>query len=170
MAATLRDGQLVLTRRLWPFSRIRRGDVVVIASPELGRDVVKRVIGLPGETVAIREGSVSVDGRPLAEPYASSSVFTGTYEVPQASYFLLGDNRDVSSDSRTWREPYVARGALRGRLLGSVRVGASLRGPRSLRAGCVRRRTGLRRRLAGLSPARRTPPVPGATREPRGLR
>jgi signal peptidase I len=118
MAATLRDGQFVLTRRLWPFSRIRRGDVVVVASPELGRDVVKRVIGLPGETVAIREGSVSVDGRPLAEPYASSSVFTGTYEVPQASYFLLGDNRDASSDSRTWREPYVARGDLRGRLLG----------------------------------------------------
>lgn len=80
--------------------------------------MVKRIVGLPGEVVAIRAGQVSIDGRALAEPYASPSVFSDTYRVPPGHYFLLGDNRDASSDSRTWRNPYVPREALLGRILG----------------------------------------------------
>lgn len=118
MAPELRDGQLALTRRLWPADRVRRGDVVVIGTVMPDRHVVKRIIGVPGEHVALRHGLVSVDGRPLAEPYASPSVFTDEYQVPAGHYFVLGDNRDASSDSRTWQQPFIARAALRGRILG----------------------------------------------------
>lgn len=77
MAPTLRDGQLALTTRLRRLSPIRRGDLVVVESAELARSVVKRVIGLPGETVTIEAGRVCVDGDVLDEPYAAPSVFTG---------------------------------------------------------------------------------------------
>lgn len=117
MAPTLFDGSLALTRRLGRGAPVRRGDLVVMDSRELGQAMVKRIIGLPGETVAIRGGQVCIDGRALAEPYASPSVFSDTYRVPPGHYFLLGDNRDTSSDSRTWRQPYIARNAILGRIL-----------------------------------------------------
>ncbi len=118
MLPTLHDGQLAPTERVRRSSRIRRGDVVVAASAELGRSVVKRVVGLPGEQVGIALGTVSIDGWPLAEPYASPSVFTGAYRVPEGSYFLLGDNREASSDARSWGQPYLCRESIRGRVLG----------------------------------------------------
>ena len=118
MAPTLPGGALALTRRLWRRTPVRRGDVVVVDSRELGRHVVKRIVGLPGETVANEAGRVSINGQPLAEPYASRSVFTDTFHVPAGHYLLLGDHRDASSDSRSWRQPYIARAALIGRLIG----------------------------------------------------
>ena len=80
MAPTLRDGALALTRRLWRRTPVRRGDVVVVDSRELGQHVVKRIVGLPGETVSIEAGQVRINGQPLAEPYASRSVFTGAFQ------------------------------------------------------------------------------------------
>ena len=118
MAPALQGGVLALTRRLWRRTPVRRGDVVVVDSRELGQHVVKRIVGLPGETVALRAGQVHIDGRPLAEPYASRSVFSDTFHVPAGHYLLLGDHRDASSDSRSWRQPYIARAALIGRLIG----------------------------------------------------
>ena len=118
MTPTLRDGALALTRKLWRRTPVRRGDVVVVDSRELGQHVVKRVIGLPGETVAIEAGQLHIDGRPLVEPYASRSVFTDTFLVPAGHYLLLGDQREASSDSRSWRQPYIAREALVGRVIG----------------------------------------------------
>ncbi|HMM95832.1 signal peptidase I [Phycicoccus sp.] len=117
MSPTLRDGRLVPTRRLRRTTPVRRGDLVVVASSEVGRHVVKRVIGLPGEHLALRLGQVLVDGRPLAEPYATPSVFTAEYDVPEGHYFLLGDNRDASSDSRSWRRPFVPRHELVGHVV-----------------------------------------------------
>lgn len=116
MAPTLRDGQLVVTRALGPNRPVRRGDVVVLDSVELGRHVIKRVVGLPGERVDIEAGRLRIDGCAWDEPYASPSVFNGIFEVPGDHYFLLGDNRDVSVDSRSWDQPFIARTALRGRL------------------------------------------------------
>ncbi len=122
MAPTLRPADLLLTRRLRRSEGPRRGDIVVIRSAELGRRVVKRVIGLPGETVEVGAGGVSVDGQPLDEPYArATGGAAGTFRVPVGSYFVLGDNRSASLDSRRWKQPFVSRGAIEGRLV--------LRGP-----------------------------------------
>lgn len=118
MAPTLTDGELVLTRPLRPAHAVGRGDLVVLDSPdEPGQQVVKRVVGLPGESVTFESGRVRIDGRALPEPYASASVFRGEYAVPPGHFLVLGDNRDASSDSRSWSRPYTPRAAIRGRLV-----------------------------------------------------
>ena len=101
---------------------IRRGDVVVFKFPEdPTRDFIKRVIGLPGETIEIRNKQVFVDGKPLEEPYVhfleqplrpddpeyglrgdSIKDNWGPHEVPEGQLLVLGDNRDNSRDSRFW--------------------------------------------------------------------
>jgi signal peptidase I len=124
MMPALRPGQLALTRALPRGASVRRGDVVVAEPRGLGRRVVKRVVGLPGERVTVRGGAVTVDGVLLDEPYASPSYFRGRFDVPAGHYLLLGDRRDASDDARTWEQPYVPREALVGRLVsGSRRYG-----------------------------------------------
>ena len=92
------------------FAGPKRGDVIVFQSPiSKDRDFIKRVIGLPGDTVEVRAGTVVLNGQPLNEDYI---VHKGTYNwpveangpatVPQDQYFVLGDNRDNSSDSHIW--------------------------------------------------------------------
>jgi len=108
--------------RILPKKPIRRGDVVVFKFPEdPTRDFIKRVVGLPGETVEIRDKTVYVDGSPLDEPYArflepplrrDDPEYTlqpearrggyGPNTVPAGHLFVLGDNRDNSRDSRFW--------------------------------------------------------------------
>jgi signal peptidase I len=94
-------------RRLLPTRAIRRGDVVVFKhppSPE--QDYIKRVIGLPGETVALRDGMLFVDGVPVNEPYLDEEERVGQWYgpvlVPPNEYLLLGDHRSRSQDSREW--------------------------------------------------------------------
>ncbi len=132
MAPALRPGSLLLTRRLRQSDVVRRGDVVVLRSAELGRRVVKRVVGLPGETVVVDDRGVSVDGVRLAEPYVLTHGGPGgSFSVPDGAYLVLGDNRARSSDSRSWRQPFVARSTIDGRrvrfsrddLAGPARIG-----------------------------------------------
>lgn len=130
MEPTLRPGQLVVTTRLRRTTMVRRGGLVVVDSRELGRRIVKRVVGLPGDRIRIHNGLVHVNEAPYDEPAVLGSVFNGHFEVPAGHYFLLGDNRDASTDSRSWTMPYISRDQIVGRLrLPPVcrRINASIR-------------------------------------------
>jgi signal peptidase I len=91
------------------FNPPRRGDIVVFRPPgSASEPYIKRIVGLPGETLEIRDGLVQINGVPLHEPYVNSSTSwrgTGTEStvtIPEGEYFVLGDNRSNSSDSRTF--------------------------------------------------------------------
>ncbi|HOG29749.1 MAG TPA: signal peptidase I [Vicinamibacterales bacterium] len=108
-------------RAILPIRSVRRGDVVVFKFPvNPERDFIKRVVGLPGETVELKDTRVYVNGRPLDEPYAHYLVSRpgpagagdggpedvrnhyGPVPVPDGALFVMGDNRDNSEDSRYW--------------------------------------------------------------------
>jgi len=99
-----------------------RGDVVVFKYPDDEKETyVKRVIGLPGETVEIRDAKIYINGseEPLEEDYLKEdwTVATGNYhfEVPEDSYLMLGDNRNDSWDARYWTNPYVREDKILGK-------------------------------------------------------
>ncbi len=99
------SGQFIIVNRLsYLLGEPRRGDVVVFASPdEPGHDFIKRVLGLPGETVAVRDGLVYVNGEPLYEPYISAPpTYRGEWTLGADEYFVLGDNRNNSRDSHAF--------------------------------------------------------------------
>jgi signal peptidase I len=113
-----------------PVRDIRRGDVVVFKYPdEPERDFIKRVVGLPGDTVELRNKEVFINGQPLDEPYvhflepATEGEVTsfdvreryGPVTVPVRQYFVMGDNRDNSQDSRYWG--FLPREYIKGRAL-----------------------------------------------------
>ncbi len=118
MSPTLQVGDRVVVDKLaYRFEPVRRGDVVVFSRPPLEQadyqDLVKRVIGLPGETLSLEGGRVYVDGRLLEEPWLPSTPPPTTpsplvapfglahpFTVPAGDYFVMGDNRTDSADSR----------------------------------------------------------------------
>ena len=90
---------------MFPFHSPTRGEVVVFHFPgDKSRDYVKRVIGLPGDTVEIRQGQVIVNGKDLDEPYITFADYKSMplRHIPTDSFFVLGDNRRASDDSRRW--------------------------------------------------------------------
>ena len=101
MAPLLAPGDYLITRLLRPGRHPRRGDLVVYRNGELF--LIKRVIGLPGETVTIEGGVLSIDGEPFAEPWWPAATRPdGMWTVPLDSWFVLGDNRpDSAHDSRS---------------------------------------------------------------------
>jgi signal peptidase I len=109
---------IVINRLVYHFEPVHRGDVVVFRYPQDATEsFIKRIVGLPGETVQIRQGLVYVNGKWLPEPYVPSrcedlSDF-GPIQVPSRSYFVLGDCRNRSSDSRAFGT--VAIGLMEGR-------------------------------------------------------
>jgi signal peptidase I len=97
--------RLVVEKVTYRFHGPRRGDIVVIDLPEAGPELlIKRVIGLPGETVSIRGGHVFIDGEPLSEPYVTSPGGRDLPEqvVPPLHVLVMGDNRQFSNDSRNF--------------------------------------------------------------------
>lgn len=107
------DGEYLLSDKLsYRFGEPTRGDVVVFnAPPNRREDYIKRIIGLPGETISINSGTLLINGKTLKEPYLPRSAQTGggaflvegtSYRINSDEYIVLGDNRDHSSDSRSW--------------------------------------------------------------------
>ena len=105
MEPTLHDAELVVVNRLaYRWSDPGRGDIVVFRFPlEPERRFIKRIVGLPGEFIVIHDGQVTIDGVPLDEPYiAAPPRYSGEWEIQPGQLFVLGDNRNNSSDSQTW--------------------------------------------------------------------
>ena len=121
------DNRVIGFRLSYLLEEPERGDIVIFLSPdeeEKGNRTyyVKRLIGLPGDTVDIRDGAVYLNGSgtPLFEPYLPEPMKEAKaqhFEVPEDSYFFLGDNRNHSSDSRKWKNPYVKRKKLTAKVL-----------------------------------------------------
>lgn len=108
MIPTLNIGDHLFVTRVYNLDNIKRGDILVFNSEELNDVLIKRVIGLPGDTVSIVNGKASVNGEELDESYVvNHDQFYGEYHVPEGKYFFLGDNRPISYDSRKWINPYV---------------------------------------------------------------
>ncbi|MBN1161587.1 MAG: signal peptidase I [Dehalococcoidales bacterium] len=111
MEPSLSQGQrVVVVKAVYWFGEPQRGDVVVFRAPnDSDEEYIKRIIGLPGDTVEIVQGTVFVNGFRLDEPYVDGRFFTYSLTertVPEDNYFVLGDNRDVSNDShRGWFLP-----------------------------------------------------------------
>jgi signal peptidase I len=103
MAPTLVPGEHVLASKIGE-RKWRRGDVVVFQLDAGSELMIKRIVALGGDTVAIRDGRLYVDGRRVVEPYADprriDSVYFGPVHVPRGHVFVLGDNRAFSEDSR----------------------------------------------------------------------
>ncbi len=121
MEDTIMIGDRAVTSRLsYVFGDPKRGDIVVFPFPDdESIDYIKRIIGLPGETVEGRDGLVYIDGKPLNEPYVMAPLAQdfGPYVVSENSYFMMGDNRNNSADSRYWKNKYVSRDKMKGKAL-----------------------------------------------------
>ena len=96
--------RLIIEKLSYHFHQPQRGDIVVIKVPGYDELLIKRVIGLPGETLEIKDGVVYIDGQPLDEPYVNGQP-RGSYPaitIPPGRIFVMGDNRNNSSDSRSF--------------------------------------------------------------------
>lgn len=113
MYPNFHDGEYLLTNKIsYSFDEPKRGEVIIFRAPQNEQyDYIKRIIGLPGEKVKIENGKVFVNDQKLEEFYLPESLRTQagrfskesqTIAVPSGQYFVLGDNRDHSSDSREW--------------------------------------------------------------------
>jgi len=105
MEPGLEDGQrLIINKAVYHFRDPARGDVIILHPPiEPQKEYVKRVIGIPGDTVEVRNGVVYINGSPLYEPYIKEAPRNNfsPFTVPENNYFVMGDNRNNSNDSRT---------------------------------------------------------------------
>lgn len=127
-----RRDRVIVNRLSYKLHDVNRGDIIVFEVPEgeptmavdgqQVNDLIKRVVGLPGETVELRDGEVYVDGTRLEEAYLPDATRTeecvpgrSTFEVPDGSVFVMGDNRGASRDARCWQVPSVEESAIVGR-------------------------------------------------------
>lgn len=104
MNPTLRDGEFVLVNRLaYRVGEMERGDIIVFRSISSKMDLIKRIVGLPGDEVMISNRQVFVNNQLINEPYiAEAPNYQGQWRVPEGQLFVLGDNRNDSSDSHQW--------------------------------------------------------------------
>ena len=117
METTIMPGDRLYANKLFSINDAKRGDILVFQSDELDAKLVKRLIGLPGETVEINEnGQVFINGEEIDEPYVNQARgIAQTFNVPEGKYFFLGDNRPISVDARYWSNPYISEDKIIGK-------------------------------------------------------
>ncbi|MGH2449013.1 MAG: signal peptidase I [Chloroflexota bacterium] len=124
MSPNLQNNEYILVNKVdYMLHPPSRGDIVVFKAVPAGqpdKDFIKRVIGLPGDTVAVRNDHVYVNGKQLTEPYINAAhrpLYTwGPKQVPKGDYFVLGDNRNDSDDSHLWTiSPWLPRSDIIGK-------------------------------------------------------
>lgn len=123
MMTVMPGDRLIVNRLAYVFEEPQRGDIVMFKFPDNEKDnYLKRIIALPGETIEIKGGLVYINESkvPLKEDYLKETPDIedfGPYEVPENSYFMLGDNRNGSQDSRYWNKKFVTRDKIIGKAL-----------------------------------------------------
>jgi len=123
MFPNFEDGEFLLTDKVsYRFGEAMRGDVVVFQAPGTEQDFIKRIIGLPGDIVMVKDGNVFINNKQLHESYLSDDVKThpsrfsaegASATVPSGSFFVLGDNRGNSLDSRSFG--FINKNAISGK-------------------------------------------------------
>ncbi|WP_026485699.1 signal peptidase I [Caldanaerobius polysaccharolyticus] len=114
------DDKLVVIKFIYRFEPIKRGDIVVFKYPDNPSvNYVKRVIGVGGDIIDIKEGKLYINGVLQHEPYIKEPMVGnfGPYKVPKDHFFMMGDNRNDSSDSRYWAHKYVSKDAILGKVV-----------------------------------------------------
>ncbi len=126
MYPTLQNGEYMLVDTLsYHLHGPNRGDIIIFHPPVDHEDYVKRVIGLPGERVEVRQGTVYINGKALNEPYVRMphTYSWSAHVVPPGDVFVLGDNRDASYDSHLWTNrqgqavPFLSESKIIGRAM-----------------------------------------------------
>ncbi len=124
MRDTIQEGDQLVGWRL--FSRVERGDIVIFPHPDGVTDsdgktqyLIKRVIGLPGETLEIHDGAVYIDGEKLKEDYLKEAIYSeyGPYTIPGDSYFVMGDNRNDSQDAMFWENKFIKKSDIKAKAM-----------------------------------------------------
>lgn len=123
MLPNLHNGEYILVNKIdYMIHSPERGDIVVLKAVPAGepdKDFIKRIIGLPGDTVAVRHNTVYINGKALVEPYKHYPEYYtfAPMKVPAGDYFVLGDHRDDSYDSHRWSPPWLPRSDIIGKAL-----------------------------------------------------
>lgn len=131
MESTIMTNTFIVANRLaYTFDDVSRGDVVVFYSDEYNELLVKRVIGVGGDKVDVKNGSVYVNGCLLEEDYIVGNTYSSnggseSFEVPEGSVFVMGDNREHSGDSRFFENPYISLDSIKGEVFFNYSISQS---------------------------------------------
>lgn len=117
MYPTIKVGDKILVKRVYNKNNLKRGDIIVFESDELKEKLIKRLIGLPGDEVVVKDkGHVFINGSETAQPYVvNMEDLNKKFIVPENKYLFFGDNRAYSLDARKWKNPYIDSKDIKGK-------------------------------------------------------